>query len=144
MKRDGYSHLRSYLIGVSILMLLIVTACLPLVGRSLPDSTRNIPPYPNALNLSTQDMSNDPNQTWQVVTFQTQDAPKAVLDYYANELAKDGWYNSGGTIPQAGQLTLFCCSADEDVSFFSITLETQQASDGQTNVKVELYEELPF
>jgi hypothetical protein len=144
MQLDKYGNLRSYHIGISILMLLIVTACLPLVGRSLPDSTSNILPYPNALNLNTQDMSKDPNQTWQVVTFQTQDAPKAVLDYYANELSKDDWYSSGGTIPQAGQLTLFCCSADEDASFFSITVETQQASNGQTNVKVELYEELPF
>jgi hypothetical protein len=89
-------------------------------------------------------MSKDPNQTWQVVTFHTQDAPSAVLDYYANELAKDGWYNSGGTISQAGQLTLSCCSADEDASFFSITVETQQGSNGQTNVEVELYEHLPF
>ncbi len=84
------AHNALLLLANTVVLLALLTACS--LGNGLPASTEHVPAYPGAYNAIIQNLSKNPAQTWEVVTFQTKDRTDTVLSFYKDNLLNNGWY----------------------------------------------------
>jgi hypothetical protein len=68
-----------------VLCLFSIVACSSVTEP--PPSTRNVPVYPDALELTRSSVSEGTN----FITFKTPDSPEDVYAFYEETLSKDGW-----------------------------------------------------
>ena len=106
-------------------------------------SARSLPAYPNAAQITRRSLTNEERQqmggkvvSGEVLTFQTKDAPEAVLSYYRNILHKEGWVSS----PDKDNQFLLPIGRDGPTDYgpVEIAVTTDRESSGITIGKVML------
>ena len=135
--------LLSYL-AISILAVTQLTGCDFSLTYDPSKLRPNIPLYPNAQHVTTQEnpVSQTNSQYTRLTTFDTSDKPEVVLDFYSDYLSKDGWTENEPATPVPTKM-YFIKVLGGTKPTYGLAVSADANGRGPTHVELNLGEYLP-